>query len=218
MELDKPLGLKTGWIGIGYNNNDSLLADGIFYKFSYPGVTILSIDSNEYNGDTLYFTYGKVDYFTGAGIGVQNYIRGIPGESGSSIIKIRNDEFYVSYGVLSFSSNIYHSRIRNATFHAIKVIINPYLNPNKLDVSDDDLFYIYPNPASEYLSIQSELDVEISSCSLYNMMGYKLFDAAINTLPQKLDIKSLSPGCYILKILSDNKVYVLKFIKSGNNG
>lgn len=213
LELEKSIGLKTGWIGIGYNDNDSLLGDGIFYKFSYPGTTILTLDSNEYNGDTLYFSYGKVDYFSTSFIGIHNYQGGIPGESGSSIIKTINNEFYVSYGVLSFSGFLRHSRINNATFHAIEEIINPYLNINNLIVTDDLLFKIYPNPGTNYLNIDSKMDVEISSCSIISMMGYKLMDIEINTLPQKININDLANGYYILKIVSNNKVYMFKFIK-----
>lgn len=213
LELEKPLGIKTGWIGLGYNNNDSTLSDGVFYKFSYPGVTYLMLDSNEYNGDTLYFSFGKINDFTESSIGVRNCVSGIPGESGSSLIKIDNSKLYTSYGVLSWSTNIRHSRINNATFHAIEKIIQPYLNPSDLIIPDDELFEIYPNPAQNFLSLESKIDIEITSCSLYNMMGYKLFDISINTMPHTINITNLHQGCYVLRLSAEDKIITLKFIK-----
>lgn len=215
LELEKPLGIKTGWISIGYNNDDPSLGEGIFYKFSYPGRTMLMLDSNEYNGDTLFFTYGKVDYFNKNSVGVQGYHNGIPGESGSSIIKIQNYDSYITYGVLSFSGNLTHSRITNRTFYAIKSIIEEDLDLNNFLIEKDDLFVVYPNPSAYEIWIDSPIDIEIQSCSLFNSLGYKLFDIAINTLPRVVDISYLAQGIYIIKINSGNNNITKKIMKSG---
>lgn len=61
MELEKSIGDDKGWISISFDSIDSSFLDGIFYKFSYPATTILSSDSNSYNGDTLYYDYGIAD-------------------------------------------------------------------------------------------------------------------------------------------------------------
>jgi hypothetical protein len=37
IELDKPIGDKTGWMGIGYSKDDSFFKSNVFHKFSYPG-------------------------------------------------------------------------------------------------------------------------------------------------------------------------------------
>jgi hypothetical protein len=57
LEMKEPIGEQTGWISIGFNAVDSLLTEGILYKFSYPAV-------DYYNGDTLYYNYGLVDIVT----------------------------------------------------------------------------------------------------------------------------------------------------------
>ena len=91
LELSKPIGESTGWISIGFNNDEDELKNGIFYKFSYPAITDFRFDSNYYNGDTLYYGYGVVDRYTEHTIGVTNGT-GNTGESGSSLIKIENQK------------------------------------------------------------------------------------------------------------------------------
>jgi hypothetical protein len=216
LELAKPIGYKTGWIGIGYNDNDSLLGDGIFYKFSYPGITLKIADSTEYNGDTLYFSYGVVDSFGKSSLGVKFCNGGIPGESGSSIIKIENSESYVSYGVLSFNSGLEHSRITNATFHAIKAIISPYLTVEKEDILFNDQFYLFPNPVSDQLTIESRADIEIKKCTLYTITGNKIWEFPINTFPKAIDVSNLPLGCYFIRFVSEDKMATLRFVKRGS--
>ena len=97
LELEESIGESTGWLGMGFNAVDSLLTEGLFYKFSYPKLTVLSIDSSEYNGDTLYYNYGLIDTISPIYLGAQN-ARGIPGESGSALIKVINQEDYTNYG------------------------------------------------------------------------------------------------------------------------
>lgn len=212
LELEKPLGLKIGWLSVGYNNNDEDLADGVFYKFSYPGKTLLAIDSNEYNGDTLYFGYGKASYFTEGSIGVLGTIGGIPGESGSSMINISNYEEYTSYGVFSFSRNLNHSRITNKSFYAIRQIISNNLQTN-IEIDElGDVFKVYPNPVDDYLTIDAILDIEIDHCILFDGYARKMFDFSIKTMPHTLDVSDLNGGWYILKLIANSKVNTFKII------
>ena len=123
LELEEPIGVDNGWISIGFEEDTSILLNGIFYKFSYPAIYLPQVDSNEFNGDTLYYGYGLVDNAE------ENFLMisgasGIPGESGSSIIKISYNNLYTSYGTLSFSGDLRHSRITNWKYFAIKHFIN----------------------------------------------------------------------------------------------
>jgi len=130
-ELEEPIGESTGWISIGF------------------GVT-LPIDENVYNGDTLYYNYGKVDINSEYHLGVSNTY-GIPGESGSSIIKVVNEESYVTYGALSYGGDMLHSRIRKDLYYQIQNILEDDLilsTPN--DVNNLKVL-LYPNPANNII-------------------------------------------------------------------
>ena len=215
LELEKPIGKNTGWISIGFDENDSSLLEGIYYKFSYPATTIPEFDPNTYNGDTLYYSYGIADNISAQNFGVK-YANGIPGESGSSFIKVENESMYTSYGVLSFSNNLNHSRLNNWKYYALRSII---INDLELDTStaDNDLdISIFPNPTSGILNIICPVEYHLNKIALYDMMGKKVLEK--NNLAQEvqLDLSVLPQGSYILMGRADNnKTIVKKVIRFG---
>ena len=81
------------------------------------------------------------------------------------------------------------------------------INDNNLALSD---LKIYPNPVNDYLNIESK--DEISTVSIYNLSGELI---SVNKAPNKLlNVASLSSGFYILKVISEQGIRQLKFIKN----
>ncbi len=71
-------------------------------------------------------------------------------------------------------------------------------------------FKIAPNPASEYISIQS--NAQITSIEIFNTLGKKVFTTI--TQNNKIDISKYSKGIYIIKAtFTNNKVLIKKVIK-----
>ena len=206
LELKDEIGIQTGWIGIGYHQNDSFLEEQIFYRFSYPSVSIPLFDENEYNGDTLYFNYGIADLVEEDFIGITN-ASGIPGESGASLINSVN---FSTYGVSTFASNLRHSRLVNWTFYAIKNVIDdsfdPVLNTNKINESLE----IFPNPASDVLHIKS--DHLIQHIRITNVSGqfYKTYIPKATDFTITLD--KWSSGIYFIQVMSQNETVEKKII------
>ena len=73
---------------------------------------------------------------------------------------------------------------------------------NQLDIS------IYPNPTNDKLFIQGLLNT--SKVSIYNVLGKLVLS---QTISKEIDVKQLSKGVYILKIIDEQKETVRKFIK-----
>ena len=214
LELEKPIGDETGWISIGFDSDDSALLEGIFYKFSYPATTITYIDSNSYNGDTLYYGYGIADIISENSYGVRN-ASGIPGESGSSLIKIENSETYTSYGVFSWSTNLYHSRITNWKYYAIKSILNHDLTGYTENVPEQPLISIFPVPASDYLNLVYSGDDKLTRIVLFDLNGKKMIERTNLNNELKLDLTFLRNGTYILVIYTEKNRLVNKIVKTG---
>jgi hypothetical protein len=212
LELEKPIGESTGWLSIGFDTLDQSLADGIFYKFSYPSVTNLWIDPNEYNGDSLYFNYGIVDDITNNTIGITNVI-GIEGESGSSIIKIENDQSYISYGVLSLSFNLRHSRINNWKYFAIQSIIKDDIAMNTQFMNND--ITVYPNPASQIIHVRKLSPFEIKEIKIYDNAGRLCIDQQEVDSCFEIDIYNLPNGYYYLSAVTAETIITKKIIKYG---
>jgi hypothetical protein len=213
LELDQDLGVSTGWISIGFNKIDTILSNGIFYKFSYPGITIPQIDTNHYNGDTLYYNYGKIDIVNNNFVGT-NGTSGIPGESGSSIIKVVNGQTYTSYGVLTYSNGLRHSKINNWKFYALKHIIENDLTSVPSPKKQSNQFVVYPNPVSDLFQIKNMNQNDITELILFNNLGKIVFTTNQIQPNAQLDISNLSSGIYYLRVSTDTSFETHKIIKN----
>lgn len=212
LELEKPIGEKTGWVSIGYNSNDSLLSDGVFYKFSYPSITMLEIDTNNFNGDTLYYNYGQIDIVNEDNLGVNN-TDALPGESGSTIIKIKNNEEYISYGVLSLAHNLYHSRLKQWHFYGFKSIIQNDLSLSTENIDNNDTIEVFPNPSSGTINLKFISNKNIGLVKVFSIRGTKVHEEYINSNFGVLDLTSLSSSTYFILVNTGNEIYYSKIIK-----
>lgn len=216
LELEKPIGDNTGWISIGFESNNSSLLEGIFYKFSYPAMTILSIDSNSYNGDTLYYSYGVADTVNDNKFGVK-YANGISGESGSSLIKIENNETYTSYGVFSSSANLSHSKLTQWKYYSLKYIIIDDLEVDIKNITDQSNISIFPIPTSDYLNIIYPGENYLNKVSLFDLNGRKIMEKTNLSNEIQLDLSFLLQGTYIIIVDTDKKRIVNKIVKTDAN-
>lgn len=81
---------------------------------------------------------------------------------------------------------------------------------NLKDESLTDLsFKIYPNPAGDFINIQT--NDEITSISVYSNSGQKIINFEKNV--KQLDIRNIPSGAYILEIKTKNKTRTENFIK-----
>ncbi len=70
---------------------------------------------------------------------------------------------------------------------------------------------LYPNPANDYIKIQSEEN--ISATTIYNVTGQKIKTFPIgNSNSTIINTRNLSNGFYYLKITTDNEKIIKKII------
>ncbi|MEO8086952.1 MAG: aryl-sulfate sulfotransferase [Bacteroidota bacterium] len=76
---------------------------------------------------------------------------------------------------------------------------------------------VYPNPASEILTIDSK-QATINSISIYNLLGKLEFDVQLSsanaTHQTEIDVRSLSQGIYFIQIRTNGKIFTKKFVKN----
>ena len=78
------------------------------------------------------------------------------------------------------------------------------VDENALNVS------IYPNPVDQIMTIRSG-DV-IQQVYIYNMLGIKIKEMAVNAKDVILDLSGLSPGVYMVEIMDENHRKVVRTI------
>ena len=74
-------------------------------------------------------------------------------------------------------------------------------------------FEMYPNPALEDVTIQLSSDSEKATVQFYDYIGRLALTKNISSSNDKMNIKELSSGVYILKVISEDKIGSQKFIK-----
>jgi putative ubiquitin-RnfH superfamily antitoxin RatB of RatAB toxin-antitoxin module len=80
-------------------------------------------------------------------------------------------------------------------------------DPVGIDFNELEVFKVYPNPASNQLTISTER--EIQEITIVNSIG----QSVINTTNKNINIESLEIGIYYIQLISEDKLHIQKFIK-----
>lgn len=206
MELEQPLGEKAGWMGIGYSKDDKFFKNNVFHKFSYPGRVSFVDSTRIYNGDTLFYNYGTLDYIQKDWLGY-NFVS-IPGQSGSPLYYTDNKKYYV-FGVLNLAFDSHHKRIDNNTFYPFRYVIeriNTEIRNQPQLITDYHLNYAYPNPFNPATTISYSLPKESKvELKVYDMLGRETATLvnmvqAAGEYKVQFNASSLPSGVYIYSI------------------
>jgi hypothetical protein len=104
------------------------------------------------------------------------------------------------------------------TGYSSKRIAELYVNsgdPLTVDATQklENALRVFPNPATDVLTIQSNRGVAAKRIQLFNMLGQVVANANANNTDIEIDVSSLHPGIYLLNIASGNESMVKKVIK-----
>jgi hypothetical protein len=219
IKLKEEIGNKTGWVGIAFSKDDSYYGNKVFHKFSYPGVVEPAYDSTKiFNGDTLYYNYGVLDFVENDWLGYN--ILGIRGQSGSSLIYTDNEEYY-SIGTLIFSMINQHIRITPEIFYAFKSIISSSssnVENTKGIISSYYLSEAYPNPFNP----RTKINYVLPGTCLVRLKVYDVLGREVQTLVNGVqtqgkheitfDGSRLSSGMYMYSLQSGNYIIFKKML------
>jgi len=212
LELKEPIGEQTGWVGMGFHKDTSFYSNNVFHKLSYPAFVSPFDSTKVYNGDTLYYNYGKISNMGNSLVVNSAQANGIPGQSGSSFFYTDNSNYY-SVGVMVFSSHYNHSRISNNVFYQFKNIIDNYATTIPENLSSISPLNIYPNPSSDYITIENIPQNKDAILTVYNIHGQSLIQQHTNKTSVQLNVSGLSKGLYFVKLNYKNTVMTTKFVK-----
>ena len=71
-------------------------------------------------------------------------------------------------------------------------------------------FVLYPNPASENISIQFREDVQIQMINVYSALG----ELITTTKDSSISVSNLSEGMYFVEITTDKGISCKRFVKN----
>ncbi len=230
LELHQPIGEELGWLGMAFSEEEGFYQDKVFHKFSYPCKKLSAKYGQRYNGDTLYYNYGAIDYpikgnFPSAPnkwLGIKSHdAKGIPGQSGSSLFYTNNADQYYTVGVLVYSPMYQHYRIHREVFFAFRHILqqrgglqkkelasaNTRLAPPKID------FQVAPNPSTGKVRFYTAYTQQVR-LSVYNSLGQLMQlhpQFQLNT--SEVDLKAFPKGMYLLQVQHVAGTQVVRVVK-----
>ena len=112
---------------------------------------------------------------------------------------------YVKVNWLSGTEDIFYSVSPNQN---LKIVEGSSLSIEESNTSEIKLF---PIPTTEILNIESSLPIE--KVMVYNLLGEVNISAYMNKNEISLDVASLEPGIYFLRLSLNSSQEIIKFIK-----
>ncbi len=82
------------------------------------------------------------------------------------------------------------------------------------DFKFDSYFRIYPNPAKDFLNIDVKQQIEVTSISIFNMLGQQILVIPNAQQTKQIDVSSLQTGNYFIKVSSNKGNSNTRFIKN----
>lgn len=92
----------------------------------------------------------------------------------------------------------------------VKVVATDTLTPQ--GIGEMNLMTsIYPNPVDDLMTIRSDEDIQL--VSVYNILGIKVKEVAVNQKETVIDLTQLSAGAYMIEIIAGEKKSIKTIIK-----
>lgn len=110
-------------------------------------------------------------------------------------------------GVYYFGFHGYNGTSGN--LYVDDIVVDVDLSNGDFDLAN---FSYFPNPVNDLLTVS--YNTVISEISAYNMLGQQVLQAKPAALSGSLDMSKLSPGTYMVKVTSEDKVKTVKVIKN----
>ena len=196
-------GPSNAWFAIGFGNLDMQGTD----VFRTNGSTIVDAYSS---GNALPAQDSSQDWTL-----VSNTVSGSnrtivatrannTGDSDDHIFSASAGSLSVIYAKGTSTSYAYHGGNRGFTTLSVT-----------LGISENKLlsFEMYPNPVSDVLNIQLPTGTDKAEVGVYDYTGRLVSTKTISSNDSTLDVQNISKGIYIIRVTTNSKIGVQRFIK-----
>lgn len=73
---------------------------------------------------------------------------------------------------------------------------------------------VFPNPAKNYITITSGVELADARLALFDLTGEKVYEGAFNGIEKSVSLSNVPDGVYVIKLESLNAVLATRFVKS----
>ncbi|MGE8552991.1 MAG: T9SS type A sorting domain-containing protein [Chryseobacterium jejuense] len=180
---------------VNTDSNNNILFFGGVQPYAYSRAVIFRLKNNGEPDNS--FNNGSNQYF---------------GDSGM-IFKARliDDNTYVCLDSRRYGLSSYYEGPKKyiRTEDKTLITVDQVLNVNEISSGKKDNVEVYPNPATDFITIKNTGTEKISKVSIFAMTG----ELVLSGTETRIDVRNLSAGNYMIEMRSDKNKYVRKFIK-----
>lgn len=204
LQLDKPIGAKTGWLGVAFEP-DTFYFGRVFHKFSYPAVTSPFDSTKVYNGDTMYYEYGQVQVTSsGPWLACQGS-SGVPGQGGSGLL-YEGPGGFGTHGAGAFSSGFMHIRNYSEEYFILEYVKTHFVTGLPEIRSGSGLVSVYPNPCQQAAIVDLGLTAQNAVITLINSVGKLVWQSETKNVRQvAIPCSILDSGIYMILAGADGR-------------
>lgn len=224
-----------GGTATGHSPYGSLRSDGTYlYGMTHDGGangkgTVFKIMNDGTNYSTLHDFAGSPDGAFPLGSLISNgaYLYGMTSEAGTlvdgTIFRIKPDgtDYSILYNFLGFGSseasfprgslstdgtNLYGTTNRGGT-NDFGVAFKYGLATSIEDPNEGGGMVVYPNPATDHLTIKIDCLSENATVNLYDMTGAKVHSQLMVKRMCDIDLRKYSPGLYLIRLNIDQEYH-----------
>ena len=150
-------------------------------------------------GDTIIWTWGSGTHNLRATSGTESFDSGYFTGAGNTFTYTFNQVGSTDYVCDPHAGNM------NGT---VTVTSTAGISENKLLSFD-----MYPNPVSDMLTVQLPIGTEKAEVSIFDYTGRLVSLKTISSNDATIDIQSISKGIYMIRLATNTKIGVQRFIK-----
>lgn len=150
-------------------------------------------------GDTIIWTWGSGTHNLRATSGTESFDSGYFTGAGNTFTYTFNQVGSTDYVCDPHAGNM------NGT---VTVTSTAGISENKLLSFD-----MYPNPVSDMLTVQLPIGTEKAEVSIFDYTGRLVSLKTISSNDATIDIQSISKGIYMIRVATNSKIGVQRFIK-----
>lgn len=198
--------------------------------YAHPGSVCLDNSGNVYT--TGYYSssaiFGTIS-LTSSGVndifivkydenGIVNWAISAGGESntdvGLGIIADNNGSLIMTGYFQSATANFGSLQLTNSSLYQDMFVTKISLLTSNNEINSESKFNIFPNPATEIMSIEIPTITKDDIISIYNLQGQLLLQQPMQKAKIEIDISNLAKGLYVILLNSNDGIAVKKFIKN----
>ena len=97
-------------------------------------------------------------------------------------------------------------------FSLSTVVLAQNNDTDELDVTQETVFNISPNPGINELNIRLAQKTD-AAVEVYNLLGRKIYTGKLTAMHNAVDITSWKSGIYLVKVITDKKSITKRFVK-----